>query len=262
MEIPEEYQQPLGCSACVDGVGLDFDFTMAFQPIINIKKQEIFAYEALVRGIHNEPAGAVFEKVNQGNLYRFDQCCRTKAIKLAADLSMDTFLSINFMPNAVYQPELCIRTTLNAAEMYGFPIEKIIFEITESEKVEDLEHLKKIVSYYRDRGFKTAIDDFGAGYAGLNFLSEIRTDIIKLDMALIRNIDQDSVKQAIIRGVLQVCQELKTIVIAEGIETSAELRTLQSFGIELFQGYLFAKPLFQELVAPKKIDFDALCSGK
>ncbi|AFY38811.1 diguanylate phosphodiesterase [[Leptolyngbya] sp. PCC 7376] len=262
MEISEKYRQPLECSACADSVGLDFDFTMAFQPIVNTKKKEIFAYEALARGLKNEPAGTIFDQVNKDNRYRFDQCCRTKAIKLAADLSMSTLLSINFMPNAVYQPESCIRTTLNAADAYGFPIEKIIFEITESEKVDDLEHLKKIVAYYRERGFKTAIDDFGAGYAGLNFLSEIRTDIIKLDMALIRNIDRDSVKQAIIRGVLQVCQELKTIVIAEGVETQAELKILQSFGIELFQGYLFAKPLFQQLVSPTKIDFSSLCSGK
>ncbi|WP_084176576.1 EAL domain-containing protein [[Limnothrix rosea] IAM M-220] len=256
MEISEKYRQPLECSACADSVGLDFDFTMAFQPIVNTKNQEIFAYEALVRGINNEPAGVVFEQVNGDNLYRFDQCCRTKAIKLAADLSMPTLLSINFMPNAVYQPELCIRTTLNAAETYGFPIENIIFEITESEKVEDLEHLKKIVAYYRDRGFKTAIDDFGAGYAGLNLLSEIRTDIVKLDMALIRNINEDLVRQVIIKGVLQVCQDLQTTVIAEGVETKEELVTLQSFGIDLFQGYLFAKPLFQRLTAVDKIDFD------
>ncbi|OKH17912.1 diguanylate phosphodiesterase [[Limnothrix rosea] IAM M-220] len=254
--MSEKYRQPLECSACADSVGLDFDFTMAFQPIVNTKNQEIFAYEALVRGINNEPAGVVFEQVNGDNLYRFDQCCRTKAIKLAADLSMPTLLSINFMPNAVYQPELCIRTTLNAAETYGFPIENIIFEITESEKVEDLEHLKKIVAYYRDRGFKTAIDDFGAGYAGLNLLSEIRTDIVKLDMALIRNINEDLVRQVIIKGVLQVCQDLQTTVIAEGVETKEELVTLQSFGIDLFQGYLFAKPLFQRLTAVDKIDFD------
>lgn len=260
MKIQEDYQTPLACAECAKGIGLGFEFSMAFQPIVNLKTREIFAYEALARGSKNEPARWIFDQVHEGNLYRFDQSCRTKAIKLASELAMPTFLNINFMPNAVYRPELCIRTTLAAAEAYGFPIERIVFEITESERVQDLEHLRDIVEYYRERGFKTAIDDFGAGYAGLNFLSEIRTDIIKLDMALIRNIDTDKVRQSIIRGVLQVCEELKTTVIAEGVETAAELAVLESFGIELFQGYYFARPAFEELVnVPDEVfDFDRM----
>ena len=219
---------PLGCVDCVEGKGLDFDFSMAFQPIIDTTKKEIFAYEALVRGINNEPAGYIFEKINNDNRYRFDQCCRSKAIKLASELSMGSFLSINFLPNAVYRPELCIRTTLAAAETYGFPIENIIFEITESEKIDDLNHVREIVKYYRKRGFKTAIDDFGAGYAGLNLLAEIQTDIIKLDMALIRDIDKRKTSQAIVKGVLQVCEDLCATVIAEGIESNEERMGLGS----------------------------------
>lgn len=247
MLTSQKNNQSIGCGECSEDKQLDFDFTMAFQPIVNTTTQQIFAHEALARGLNNEPAGEVFQKVNDTNRYRFDQSCRTKAIRLAAELNMPSFLSINFMPNAVYRPELCIRTTLNAAEVHGFPIERIIFEITESEKVRDLVHLREIVNYYRERGFKTAIDDFGAGYAGLNLLSEIQTDIIKLDMALIRGIDQDRVRQAIVKGVLQVCEELSSTVIAEGIETYEELAVLQGLGIELFQGFYFAKPAFQSL---------------
>lgn len=237
----------MDCRECSDVGKLNFDFTMAFQPIVNIRTQQIFAHEALVRGLNNEPAGQIFQWVNDENRYLFDQACRTKAICLASQLDIPCFLSINFLPNAVYQPERCIRSTLAAAELYGFPIERIIFEITESEKITDLPHLRRIVDYYRERGFKTAIDDFGAGYAGLNLLAEIQTDIIKLDMALIRNIDQNKVRQAIVKGVLQVAQELSSTIIAEGIETAAELEVLQSFGIELFQGYYFAKPAFETL---------------
>ena len=107
---------------------------MAFQPIVDVKTRQIFAYEALVRGLNNESASAVFSLVNETNRYRFDQTCRVKAVKLASALGMTCNLSINFMPNAVYRPELCIRTTLQAAETYSFPIERIIFEITEGEK--------------------------------------------------------------------------------------------------------------------------------
>ncbi len=246
MKGPQDYS-PLSCSQCTNGSALGFNFTMAFQPIVDITKQQIFAHEALVRGLKNESAGEVFKHVNDSNLYRFDQSCRTKAIKLAAELSIPSFLSINFMPNAVYRPELCIRTTIAAAEEYEFPIDRIIFEITESEKVEDHVHLRNIVEYYQKRGFKTAIDDFGSGYAGLNLLSEIQTDIIKLDMALIRGIDKDKTRQAIIKGVLQVTDELSSQVIAEGVETYEEYSFLQSIGIELFQGFYFAKPEFEGL---------------
>ncbi len=243
----DEHCGPTGCEECKNGEGLDFDFTMAFQPIVNCRTREIFAHEALVRGLNNEGAGQIFEHVNDSNRYRFDQACRTKAIKLAAELGMKSLLSINFMPNAVYRPELCIRTTLAAAEKYNFPIEQIIFEITESEKVDDLAHLRNIVDYYRQRGFKTAIDDFGAGYAGLNLLAEIQTDIMKLDMALLRNIDTRKSSQIIVRGIVQVCAELGMAVVAEGIETHEEYAVLRDMGIDLFQGYYFARPAFQSL---------------
>lgn len=237
----------ISCQECINGVQLDFDFTMAFQPIVDTTRQEIFAHEALVRGLNGESAGTIFSNVTEKNRYRFDQSCRVKAIKLAAELQVSCFLNINFLPNAVYNPELCIRTTLEAAELWNFPISQIIFEITESEKIEDIAHLRKIVDYYKKRGFKTAIDDFGAGYAGLNLLSEIQTDFIKLDMALIRGIDKDSIRQAIVRGVLQVSNEISATIIAEGVETQEELVVLQSLGIELFQGFYFAKPCFQDL---------------
>lgn len=243
----------LGCVACANGETLGFEISMAFQPIVDRSTKTVFAQEALVRGLNNEPAGKIFELVNDDNLYRFDQTCRVKAIELAASLGIDTYVSINFMPNAVYRPELCIRTTLAAAEHYGFPLDRIILEITEGEKVVDHQHLVNIVEEYKARGFKVALDDFGAGYAGLNLLADFQPDFIKLDMALVRNIDQDKVRQAIVRGMLEVCRELEIVVIAEGVETESELLCLESFGIELFQGYYFAKPSFQSLAKDLKI---------
>ncbi len=245
--IPQENYSPLGCAECVEGANLGFDFTMAFQPIVNTTSKDIFAQEALVRGLNNEPAGHIFQYVNHRNRYRFDQTCRVKAIELAAKLKIPSFLSINFMPNAVYRPELCIKTTLEAAQTFGFPVEKIIFEVTESEKIENLQHLRNILDHYKEVGFLTAIDDFGAGYSGLNLLADINVDLIKLDMALIRNIDRDKSRQAITRGIVQVCRDLSIQIIAEGVETLPELSFLESIGIEFFQGYYFAKPAFRSL---------------
>jgi len=239
--------QSIGCAECAKGAGLEFDFTMAFQPIVNTNSKEVFAQEALVRGINEEPAGDILGRINDENRYRFDQACRVKAVQLAAKLNIQSFISINFLPNAVYNPESCIRTTIEAAETFGFPINRIIFEITEGEKIEDHAHLREIVQYYRKKGFLTAIDDFGAGYSGLNLLADFQTDLVKLDMGLIRHIDQNKGRQAIVKGIVQVCSELEIKVIAEGVETYEELSILQSFGIELFQGYYFAKPKFQGL---------------
>ena len=223
--------------------------SMAFQPIVNVEDNTVFAYEALVRGPAGESAASIFAQVNDSNRYRFDQTCRCTAIELASRLGMSTALSINFLPNAVYRPELCIRTTLEAAETFGFPIERIIFEITEGEKIEDQRHLRNIVDYYRSSGFRTAIDDFGAGYSGLNLLAEIGADIIKIDLALVRDIHKHVAKKAIVRGICSVAADLGTTVIAEGIEQSEELAVLRELGIRLFQGYLLARPAFEALQA-------------
>jgi EAL domain-containing protein (putative c-di-GMP-specific phosphodiesterase class I) len=147
----------------------------------------------------------------------------------------------------VYRPELCIRTTLEAARTYGFPLERIVFEFTEAEKVVDFAHLQAIVADYAQRGFTIAIDDFGAGYAGLNMLADLRPDLVKIDMGLVRDIDQDNRRRAICRGIVQVTQELGIGVIAEGIESRGELRCLQDLGVHLFQGFYLAKPSFESL---------------
>jgi EAL domain-containing protein (putative c-di-GMP-specific phosphodiesterase class I) len=243
------------CNNCADKGSLDFDFTMAFQPIIKCQTREIFGYEALVRGLNNESAYSVISKVNDKNCYLFDQLCRVKAIALASQLNLDSMLSINFLPNAIYKPERCIRTTLDAAKKFDFPIEQIMFEFTEVEKIEDCAFIKSIVEYYNGLGFLTAIDDFGSGYAGLSLLADFRTNIVKIDMELIRNVDQDESRQAIIKNCHNLFTDLNITTLAEGIETREEMLWLQDIGIELMQGYLFAKPGFENL---PEVDFSVL----
>ncbi|WP_404342361.1 EAL domain-containing protein [Pseudoalteromonas mariniglutinosa] len=235
------------CSNCADKESLGFDFTMAFQPIVDCKNKRIFGYEALVRGINNESAYSIISKVNDSNRYTFDQLCRVKAIALAAELGVESMLSINFLPNAIYQPERCIRTTLEAAKQYNFPTQRIMFEFTEVEKIEDSAHIKQVVEYYQSLGFTTATDDFGSGYSGLNLLADFQTDIIKLDMALIRNIHTDKVRQAIVTNSLHMLNDLNITPLAEGIETYDEFSWLSDAGVELMQGYFFAEPGFQSL---------------
>jgi EAL domain-containing protein (putative c-di-GMP-specific phosphodiesterase class I) len=238
----------VGCAGCTTaGPGLGFDFSMAFQPIVNVTTRTVFAHEALVRGPAGESAASVLGQVTPENRYRFDQAIRVCAIRTAASLGMNSALSINFMPNAVYKPEHCLRTTLEAAELYGFPPHKIILEVTEGEKVENPAHLKRIIDYYKSCNIMTAIDDFGAGFAGLGLLADFLPDILKIDMCLIRDIDTDRSRRAIVRGVLLVCDDLGIKPIAEGVETAAEVEALRDLGVELFQGYHFARPAFEAL---------------
>jgi EAL domain-containing protein (putative c-di-GMP-specific phosphodiesterase class I) len=243
---PSDYV-PLNCGACLDGAGLGFELSMAFQPIFDTAAKTVHAQEALVRGVHNEPASAIFAHVGDHNLYRFDQVCRVTAIRLAAELGISTYLNVNFMPNAIYRPELCIRTTLEAAQTYGFPLDRIVFEFNESEKVTDFAHLRGIVTDYTQRGFGVAIDDFGAGYAGLTLLADLQPDVVKLDMGLIRDIDRDKARRAICKAMVDVSRELGIELVAEGIERRDELRCLEDIGVHLFQGYYLAKPSFESL---------------
>nr|WP_235893563.1 EAL domain-containing protein [Lysobacter lacus] len=234
---------------------------MAFQPILDAGTREIYAYEALVRGADGEGAGAVIGRVRENQMYRFDQTCRVKAIDTAARLGMQQRLSINFIPNAVYNPATCIRLTLEAAKRCGFDSSKLIFEVTETEKIRNTAHVVNIIRDYQHRGFLTAIDDFGSGYAGLSLLAEFQPDVVKLDMGLIRGIDQDRVRQAITGGILSTCAALGCRVLAEGVETAGEYHQLRSMGVGLFQGYLFARPEIESLPTVPASLWDAIESA-
>lgn len=244
----------IGCGDCAGGIAPPFPYEMAFQPIVSLRTRTVFAFEALVRGPAGEGAGSVLSQITPDNIYAFDQSCRVKAIETAAELGLvatGAALSINFIPGAVYQPEACIRATLAAATRVGFPRDRLIFEVTEGEKVVDRAHLRGILEEYRRHNFRSAIDDFGAGYAGLNLLADFQPDIIKIDLELVRDVDTKPVGQKIVAAMVGLCRDLAIEVIAEGVETEAELRTLQAMGIDLFQGYLFAKPGFKTLPEPR-----------
>ncbi len=241
------------CEQCRDGASFDVPITMAFQPIIDVRTKRIFAYEALLRGKDGQGAGAILAQVTQDKIYPFDQKCRVTAIELASDLDLareSALLSINFMPNAVYEPMACIRLTLDAARRSGFPVDHIMFEFTENERL-DTAHVLNILRTYRDLGFKTAIDDFGAGFAGLGMLSEFQPDVVKLDMALIRGIDRSAAKRAIVQNTLKMIEDLGIQAVCEGVETLEEFECLREMGAQFMQGYLLAKPAFETLPVPR-----------
>ncbi len=239
----------MGCEACKSGKGLDFGIRTAFQPIFDVRDGRVFAYEALVRGANGEGAKDILGRVTAETLYSFDQACRVAAIKNAAAAGLlegDARLSINFMPNAVYSPMACIRLTLETARQVGMPLDRLIFEFTENERL-DTDHVRDILQAYNKLGFATALDDFGAGYSGLNLLADMQTDYVKLDMALIRGIDQSEPRRQIVYAMVRLLEDMGRTVVAEGIETRGEMDALCDIGVHLMQGFLLARPAIDRL---------------
>lgn len=243
-----------GCvGACGDGS--QFSFVMAFQPVVDVEAKAIYGYEALVRGPNGEGAASILAGINEENRYAFDQACRVKAIETAARLGLDRRLNINFLPNAVYHPESCLRLTLAAAEEHGFPRHLITFEFTEDEQIIDRDHLKSIIETYRRHGFMTALDDFGAGFAGLALLADFQPDCIKIDRCLVTGIDEDRPRQAIVSGLVKTAEMLGLSLVAEGVERREEVNYLRTQGIRLFQGFLFSRPAMEVLVRDADINW-------
>ncbi|BCB59577.1 MULTISPECIES: EAL domain-containing protein [Halomonadaceae] len=229
---------------------------MAFQPIVDVSQRRVVYYEALVRGVNGESAFSILNQVTDELMYRFDQACRVKAIELASELGMTERLSINFLPNAVYEPEACIQSTLDTSRRVGWPTERLNFEITETERVVDRAHMRNIIDSYRRMGFTTSLDDFGNGYANLDLLTDLRPDTLKIDRELVMGCDSNVRRQAILKSMVSLARTLGTQLVAEGVETREESRCLLALGISVQQGYYFARPQIGELptVAPVRYD--------
>ena len=242
------------CNRCDTPV--PFAFTMAFQPIVDVTQRQVVYYEALVRGINGESAFSILSQVTDELMYRFDQACRVKAIELASELGMTERLSINFLPNAVYEPEACIQSTLETSRRVGWPTERLNFEITETERVVDRAHMRSIIDSYRRMGFTTSLDDFGNGYANLDLLTDLHPDTLKIDRELVMECDSNSRRQAILKSMVALARTLGTQLVAEGVETREESRCLLALGIAVQQGYYFARPEVGKLptVALEKYD--------
>ena len=219
-----------------------------FQPIVHtMNPTRIYAYECLSRGSSNEGelilADQMFQTARSADLlFNLDRLCRISAIRTASSHNVATNIFINFNPTAIYDPKFCLATTLRVITDLNMNPERIVFEVVESDRISDIEHLTGILKYFRNNGFRIAMDDVGAGYSSLNLLSQLRPDFIKLDMELIRNVDADPYKAIITSNMIQLARELGVQVIAEGVEREQEWLWLQEHGADFVQGHLFAKP--------------------
>lgn len=215
---------------------------LVFQPIVSWSEQRVYAYEALMRSL--EPSlphpGALLDAGERlGRLLDLSRVVRRQAHAACSQLPNDTFLFVNLHPNDLDDPTI---SDAGAAEIAGG---KIVYEITERARLEQVKAPRARVERLRELGYRIAIDDLGAGYAGLTTLASLEPEIVKLDMELVRGIDASPVRQQLVGSMVHLCKTMGMQVIAEGVETEAERDTLVAQGCNLLQGYLFARPARQ-----------------
>ena len=201
----------------------------------------------MLRGPAGQPAGEILRQVNPEDMHDFDTQSRSEALERAARLGLSTKINLNFLPSTLEQSPTAISSLLLAALRCHIRPAQIVLEILEREIIHNSAGFTAAMNRYRGSGMTFAIDDFGAGYAGLNLLAEFQPDFVKADMHLIRGIESNGPRQAIVCGVIRTCADLGIDVIAEGVETAAEYAWLRSEGIEFFQGHFFARPAFEQL---------------
>lgn len=218
-----------------------------YQPIVDVYAGEIYGLESLLRTRSADGTVVSARHIIEGArrldlLFQLDQQARRCAVRGAAQALGPHRLFINFLPTVIYNPEHCLATTMAALAQSGLRPDQIVFEVVESEQIVDRAHLVRILDYYRGHGFKVALDDLGAGYASLNLLSELKPDLVKLDMDLVQATAGDALCAGILDAFVQFTQRFGIGLIAEGVEDEETAQRLRASGITLMQGYYFGKP--------------------
>ena len=230
-----------------DRIGLDVVFGrameslwMAYQPIVRATDHRLFGYEALMRS--SEPAlphpGAVLDAAEKlGRMHALGQHVRARAAEPIMHCEPDTALFVN-----VHASDLIDEALLDNGAPLSRIASRVVLEVTERASLDDVPDVKERVQALRAMGYRIAVDDLGAGYAGLTSFTLLEPDVVKLDMDLVRGIDTNRTKRSIVSSMVTLCHEMKSVVVAEGVETSAERDALVDLGCDLIQGYLIAKP--------------------
>lgn len=230
-----------------DRAGLEARFTNAletlwlgYQPIVMWSERRVFAYEALVRNDEATLArpDALFEAATRlDRLWELSRAIRRRVLASAPFAPEKTLLFVNLHPHDLLDDLL-----FSPQEPLRAIADRTVFEVTERASLEDIKDLHSRANELRRCGFRLAVDDLGAGYAGLTSFAVLEPEVVKLDMSLVRGVDENATKQKLIRSFLDLCKDLRKLAICEGVETVNERDTLVGLGCDLFQGYLFARP--------------------
>lgn len=230
-----------------DRAGLEASFEralerlfVAYQPIVHAKTRTVFGHEALLRS--GEPSlpnpGAVLdaaERVDQ--LHTLGRTIRERAAGPVARDPDAGLLFVNLHVRDLLDPDLSSHESALSKIA-----DRVILEITERAALDEVGDVRPRIARLREMGFRIAIDDLGAGWAGLTSFAQLEPEVVKLDMTLVRDVDTNATKQKVVHSMTSLCRDMGMLVVAEGVETVAERDMLIELGCELLQGYLFAKP--------------------
>ncbi|WP_281658349.1 EAL domain-containing protein [Halobacillus sp. Cin3] len=221
------------------------EFQAHLQPIMDIKMKKVIGYEALLRTNHASiHPGELFSFASDAGLQSMlDQKARRAAVKAKAEhLQKGEKIFINFLPSTIYDPDFCLAHTFQMVKEYDVPSEDLVFEVVETERITNVDHLKTILEKYKASGMKTALDDVGAGYSSLEMLRLLQPDYVKIDRSYIQDCHIQPEKQAFLNQVMADAGRLTIDVLAEGIETLEEWNWLAALGVHFGQGYLIGRP--------------------
>jgi EAL domain-containing protein (putative c-di-GMP-specific phosphodiesterase class I)/GGDEF domain-containing protein len=218
-----------------------------YQPIVSLRSGEVMGYEALSRISRAElqlSIGTLFRQADRaGRLWELETLCRTKSLAQIQKKPKNRKLFLNVTPNIINDEHFKKGFTRRCLEEYGVDAEEeIVFEITERVAVSDQKVFLDSITHYRSQRYGIAVDDVGSGFSGLNMIVDVAPDFIKLDMNLVRDIDKDNMKISLCRAFVEFCRNENINLIAEGIETEAELKILTKLGVGFGQGYFLAPP--------------------
>lgn len=238
-----------GNHALIEGLIASDQLTAFFQPIVSVEQGSIYAYEALCRTKGANPfatiEGLFHQALLAGLTLQLDMCCRENSFACAARENIGQYgaqLFVNICPTSLLHPDHNTGSTEQLASRFGIDKNSIVLEITEQEAVANYGLFKKAIDHYRSRGFQIAIDDFGAGYGGLKMLSVLEPDYVKIDRHFFQHKGKGNINYNLIDAIATACHRIGIEVIAEGIESEGDLLICREIGIQLAQGYHFARP--------------------
>ncbi|MFI4939822.1 MAG: GGDEF domain-containing protein [Burkholderiales bacterium] len=216
--------------------------TAIFQPIVHMQTGEMIGFEGLIRAPSDSSLHSplnLFKIARSANLtMEVEHLCRRAVLERFAELNLPGKLFLNVSPECLVNHG----ETLGFVQESGINPDRVIIELTENQPTYDYELLLEAVTHYREMGFQIAIDDLGEGFSSLRLWSELRPEYVKIDMHFIQGINHDPVKLQFVRSIQEIAEKSGTIVIAEGIETEAELLVIRDLGVALGQGYHIARP--------------------
>jgi diguanylate cyclase (GGDEF)-like protein len=237
---------PGGTAPLLHDILLQRKLSALFQPIINMQSGEFLGFEGLIRGPDDSPLHSptkLFSAAKQQNLsLEIEMLCRQIVLETFVRLNLPGRLFLNVSPETLLHPSFKQGQTLVCMAKVGLPPERVVIEITENQPTHDFSAMCKALLHYRAMGFRIAIDDLGAGFSSLRLWSELRPEYIKIDMHFVQGVDSDPVKLQFLKSIQQIAESSGTLVIAEGIETGAELLAVKNLGIAFGQGYYIARP--------------------